>query len=485
MKSLTIFFLLFVFVGISTAETTADPNYFPISVWWQKTSNAQTFKNAGVNMYITAEDLTATTFGHLKAAGMKVICPQDNGVSKYMLTQAADPAVYAWVSHLDEPDNSNPSYYGDCTPISVVIKSYNAMKAADPTHPVYLNLGMGVSYLEWVGRGTCVNKWWMYSDTIVGRGSYKNGYLKACDIVSFDIYPVNSKYSNIQGNLYYVSKGVDSLISWSKQKVRPTWTWIETTKFAESTPAPSRKPTATEVKAEVWMALIHGATGIGYFAHITEPSSVFDQDALLKDAPMMAAITNINKEIASLAPVLNSTTIMGFATANSSNTAVPVDIMSKHVGLSHYLFAVPMRNGTTTATFNTTNSTATSVEVIGENRTIPIVAGKFTDSFSPYAVHLYRMDAPNAPAGLNDEKIKLPNMYPNPMEDMTTLDMANETNFPYFLNVTDLQGRIVKSMEINNALTNIYRNDLRSGMYFFTVRNKQNKTFVTQKVSMK
>jgi len=366
------------------------------------------------------------------------------------------------------------------------------MKAADPTHPVYLNLGMGVSYLNWAGRGSSRNQWWMYADTIVGRDSVKNGYLKACDIVSYDIYPMNSKYTEafrilynsevIQGNLYYVPKGIDSLYSWQKLKKRPVWTWIESTKFSDS-PAPSRKPTTIEVKAQVWMALIHEAKGVGYFAHVITPT--FDSRALLKDAEMMTAITAINNQITSLAPVLNSTSLKNFATVSSSNIAVPVDIMCKHVGISQYLFAVPMRDGATTATFTTNNSTATSVEVIGENRTIPIIAGKFTDTFSAYQVHLYKMNAPEAVTGVSVEKVKLPGIFPNPIENTATLNMASEKNFPYYLTITDLQGRIIKTSEINQAYTIIHRDNLLSGMYFFLVKDKQNKLIVTQKISIK
>ena len=32
-----------------------------------------------------------------------------------------------------------------------------------------------------------------------------------------------------------------------------------------------------------------------------------------------------------------------------------------------------------------------SVEVLGENRTIPLKDGKFEDEFKPYEVHLYRV----------------------------------------------------------------------------------------------
>jgi len=56
-----------------------------------------------------------------------------------------------------------------------------------------------------------------------------------------------------------------------------------------------------------------------------------------------------------------------------------------------YVFAAAMRNHPTTATFKCKQSRAVKAEVLGENRTIDLTDGVFTDSFAPYAVHLYRL----------------------------------------------------------------------------------------------
>jgi hypothetical protein len=104
---------------------------------------------------------------------------------------------------------------------------------------------------------------------------------------------------------------------------------------------------------------------------------------------MIQAVKAINTQITSLAPVLNSRNTEGYAVATSSNSAVPVDIMTKKDGQGNYIFAVGMRCGFTTATFSVTSGTI--AEVLGEGRTIKITEGKFADEFSPYAVHLYKI----------------------------------------------------------------------------------------------
>jgi len=62
--------------------------------------------------------------------------------------------------------------------------------------------------------------------------------------------------------------------------------------------------------------------------------------------------------------------------------------MTKKYKGKNYLFAVTMRPGETVGTFHV--SSGKTVEVIGENREIPVVKGTFTDSFASYGVHLYK-----------------------------------------------------------------------------------------------
>ena len=166
-----------------------------------------------------------------------------------------------------------------------MIGIYDTARSKDTTRPVYLNLGMGVAYTIWSGRGPCEGKINMYPVN-------KNGYLKGCDIASFDIYPVNSSDGAIRDNLWYVAKGIDSLKSWTNN-AKPVWTWIETTQIDAGS---LRKPTPQEVRSEVWIALIHGVKGFGYFCHSWVPS--FDEAAMYHDTAMYRGISEINHQVA-------------------------------------------------------------------------------------------------------------------------------------------------------------------------------------------
>ncbi len=360
----------------TTQEIIIDTSYFPIAVWLQSPSSASAYRDNGINMFIGLwNELDQNQLNLLRSAHMKVICAQNS----FGLDNLSDTLIYGWM-HGDEPDNAQWNAalqkYDPCIDPAIIIQDYETIKQNDPSRPVYLNLGQGVSYINYIGRGACRANTDMYKVS-------NNGYLKGCDIGSFDIYPVNNSDSETSGNLWYVAKGIDNLIAWSDNS-KPVWCWIETTKISENS---SAKPTPFQVKAEVWMALIHGAKGFGYFCHIMSPS--FDEAALLHDPTMIQAVKDINEQVTSLASVLNSTSTNQYATVNSSNNMVPVDFMTKNYGGANYIIAVGMRPGVTTATFNVTSGT--QVEVIGEGRNLDISGGSFNDSFTSYDVHIYKI----------------------------------------------------------------------------------------------
>jgi hypothetical protein len=51
-----------------------------------------------------------------------------------------------------------------------------------------------------------------------------------------------------------------------------------------------------------------------------------------------------------------------------------------------------MRGAATTATFSPAGVTGQTVTVLGENRTLTLSGGSFSDNFGGYDVHLYKID---------------------------------------------------------------------------------------------
>jgi hypothetical protein len=352
----------------------ADKSFFPIAVWLQNPAKAAQYRDAGINVYVALwRGPTEEQLQTLKQAGMLLVCNQN----RVALAHKDDPAIIAWM-HGDEPDNAQSlgqgKGYGPPVPPEKIVADYERIRAADPNRPVLLNLGQGVAWDGWYGRGVRTNHPEDYPE-----------YVKGCDIASFDIYPVTHDKPAVAGKLWYVAQGVERLRQWAGDQ-RRVWNCIECTRISN----PTQKPTPHQVRCEVWMSLIHGSMGLIYFVHEWQPK--FNESALLSDSEMLTAITQINHQIHELAPVLNSPTVPDGATAVPEDSSVPIAVMVKQREGATYLFAVAMRDGRTRARFMARGlSGDRPVEVLGESRKLTAHDGSFDDDFTPWDVHLYRI----------------------------------------------------------------------------------------------
>jgi hypothetical protein len=358
------------------AEWLDDPGIFPIAVWLQNPANATRYKAAGINLYVGLwKGPTEEQLADLTRHGMRVICSQ-NAVG---MMHRDDPLIVGWM-HGDEPDNAQSRRdgrgYDPPIPPARIVENYERLKQADPSRPVLLNLGQGVAWDGWYGRGVRTNHPEDYPD-----------YVKGCDIASFDIYPACHDHADVAGKLWSVADGVTRLRNWAGEE-RRVWNCIECTRISN----PNAKATPQQVKAEVWMSIVRGSRGIIYFVHQFKPE--FIEAGLLADAEMLAEVTAVNQQIRILAPVLNSPTVADGIAVMSSEADVPVEAIVKRHDGAVYVFAVGMRDSTTTARFELSGVPAGSrVEVLGEARTIEARGGAFEDRFEAWDVHLYRIRA--------------------------------------------------------------------------------------------
>ncbi len=339
----------------------ADDSYFPVAVWLQSPRNVEAYKAIGINLYVglwrgpTEEQLKA-----LEAAGMPVLA----GFKEEMRGAAG---LRGWTL-MDEPDNAQAKPgggYGSCVLPAEIARQAAQWRAADPSRPVYLNLGQGVANEKYVGRGNECGR----------HDEHYAQYIRAVDIVSYDVYPVNSGYP-----LWWVGAGIDKLRKWANYE-KPVWNWIEASSIRGE-----GRPTGAQIKSEVWMSLIHGARGIGYFCHSFKPKS--DEAVPLHDAEIRGALKEINGRIAELAPVLNSRSLADAVTVRSE---LQIDTMVKRYDGVTYLFAMGGRPGSGSARFQLRGLGEAKVTVIGEGRTLALKGGGFEDRFGEYEVHLYRI----------------------------------------------------------------------------------------------
>jgi hypothetical protein len=190
-------------------------------------------------------------------------------------------------------------------------------------------------------------------------------------------YPVNAGLP-----LDTVARGIDALRGYSDDQ-KPIVAAVEASNIAGT-----GGPTPEQIRAEVWLALVHGAGGIQYFCHRTAPD--VSETACIDDTATADAMRAVDAEITELAPVLNTPPLANAVTAVASPTSVLVHTMVKRSGGSTYLFAVSPQDASVTVRF-TVGDGSGMADVLGEGRVLSVTAGAFSDDFSAYGVHLYRI----------------------------------------------------------------------------------------------
>lgn len=369
-----------------TRGVPTDPSFFPIGVWLQLPSHASELAQIGVNVYVGnnagTDPLMASDLATLKSLGMYAIIGQDS----LGLASIDDPTIVGWWMTPDEPDNAQPNGsngYGPPVDPATLVTQYQSYQKADPTRPMWLGLGQGVAYDNWEGRGS--------------NPPPESGYVPASDIVSFDIYPYNNCGGDTNeqatcGQFWLNAFGIDRLHTWSNRG-QAVWSDFETTVIAAGSTA---GPTPVQTRSEVWLGLIHGANGILYFIDSWNPS--FREDAIFETPAMVTEVTALDAQIKTLAPVLNSATIPNLVTVSSSSDAsAPIDTMVKASGSKLYVMSAISRAGTAMGTFTIAGMTGSAVAtVLGENRTVNVTKGRFTDAFAANDAHVYVVDLSSA-----------------------------------------------------------------------------------------
>lgn len=255
------------------------------------------------------------------------------------------------------------------------LKKYRAIKQADPSRPVFMTL---TGYFH-----PHFKKW-----TDQQRNALYPDYVRAADVVGYDIYPIYGW--NKPEWIHLVHEATGRLVEMAGK--RPVYAWIETGKGGQYTGPLERQKAVTPVhiRAEVWMAVCRGATAIGYFTHIWKPS--YKQFGVPEEN--RKAIREINHQITRLAPAIVGRKPDRRVTIQSRPEAVKLDAMASVHDGRLYVFAVnyDQRMIKTDAQITIEGlGPGTQVEVVDEARTIRSDAGSLTDTFGPLAVHVYRI----------------------------------------------------------------------------------------------
>jgi len=253
------------------------------------------------------------------------------------------------------------------------LRRYRVMKRTDPSHPVFMTL-----------TGNFSPFFKKYNEE--KRKMYPR-FIRAADVVGFDIYPIYGW--NKPEWIYLVHDATKRLVRLARP--RPVYAWIETSKGGRWTgPLERQKAVGPEhIRAEVWMAVVAGATGIGYFTHVWKPK--YKQFGVPPEN--REAIRKVNEQISRLAPVLLAGKILD-GVSIAGNEGVKLDALAKQKDGATYIFAVNYdeKFRKTDAVIKVPGLPAgKTIAVLDENRTINSGDGFFTDTFGPLDVHIYRL----------------------------------------------------------------------------------------------
>ena len=350
--------------SLPTANT-----YFPSGVWFESAlepKDVATDRAAGINTYV---ELTSNS-------DLSVV----NNAGSYAIPSFANSPAKGGYLLNDEID----MVYGPSAGYPIMEE---AMKRVPSGVMSYANFGKGVTFWEtdaeaakFVGYPALVSadNYWFTDPNICGpwEGATLAGTAGTA---------LTESQCRLAANYGKTVDRVRELVSPLGSK--PVWNFVEVGHPFTEDWAPTI--TGPQIRAAVWSGIIHGARGTIYFNH--NFGGDCESQHVLRDGcgtAVRPAVTAVNKQVAELAPVLNSPFVDGLLT-----TTGKVDTAVKSYNGSFYVLAGSAQPGSQAVTITSECTAATTATVLGENRTVPVTGGKFVDTFADgNAVHIYQLN---------------------------------------------------------------------------------------------
>jgi hypothetical protein len=361
--------------GLSTS-----PDYFPIGAWFRpaETHQIPQYVDFGMNLFVAIEAPELANEAAIRSAGMRSLIYTGERTRFNDLGSE----VAGWLTRDEVDMTSGPG--GDTT--NCTGGGYDVMRQAQASAPqdgkaTYSNYGKGVGWWETAAQAQC----------FVNRFQ---------DLQSLDAYWMtdpNEKPPTMQAGQQRGYKpwsygfSVDrmrSLDAMDGQR-KPIWNFVETGWPWGEDPAtqPHGRILPAEARAAVWHSIIAGARGILYFDH--QFNGTCRQTVIRGECyqDTHAELKATNAQIKSLAPVLNSPTVVDPASSSGIRT------MTKFHDGHFYVFAGATQHAASTSSWNLACVGDGTAVRLGEAGSVPVSNGTLTDSFANgNAVHIYRID---------------------------------------------------------------------------------------------
>jgi len=299
------------------------------------------------NYLLKAEDAGLKTYIY-PATQMKDISYSLQKVASAVEEFRNSPALLAW-QLVDEPELKKTISLSD------VAQLYKMVDIVDGTHP---------------------------SALVISKADKLEDYVPYTDIIIVDPYPIPDR------PLTLVSDMIDKTILAVGDK-KPVWAILQVFGYQDKQHKGwnrKREPTLAEVRCMTYLAIAHGAKGIFYFAY---HGSQYD----IRLSPKhWDGVKRIAGELRDLTPVLlapKSKKKIGVKVDGGNQTTI--HSLIKEWDGKTYLIAVNVSNAPIRGIFSGIDESVQQIDVEFENRNVNCVNGGFSDDFTPYAVHIYKI----------------------------------------------------------------------------------------------
>lgn len=359
-----------------------DPADFPLLVWFESVTSpadVEADRDAGLGGYVA---LTANSdLAIAEAGGMSVFAQTDEWADRP--AARASSAVKGWLLG-DEVDMKEGPGTGYRT-----MSGSRASVPADDGRLRYANYGKGVAFWETDAEArrfarefqdvVSLDLYW-YTDPGICRAG--EGGLLLGD--GAELTPGTCRKAANYGAT--VARLRDLLGAGHGPADRPVWNYVEVGHPFSEPDAPTI--TGPQMQAAVWHSLIAGARGIVYFNHSFAGDCVSAH--VLRDAcgaEVRRTVTEVNARVRQIAPALNGSFLDGWLSV-PQGIAASARLADGRVTV----LAGSTADGEAARTLRLPCTADGDVEVLFEDRTVPLRDGAFTDVFDgETAVHTYRL----------------------------------------------------------------------------------------------
>ena len=327
----------------------------------------------------------------LKRAGLNIGHSYGHRFDPRLLTAANRNCMKLWTDGLGASRIGDPWFLGTGRADKSILAWYIGDDTSSNTTPgELLDRDEAVRLLDGT-RITC------HADGVRAKEAKSNcqEYVNFADVFMPEIYPIDGTQD--EQCVAEVCRDVDRC--WADIRTygdgqRPRGVWPILQCFHGK--GWKRYPTAQEMYAMSFAALIHGANGITWFTYGGEIDENHRYSGMFRTPEDWTAMTNITRRIATLAPVLLERTpaqppvpeiVSGAATDPLGQPAVT--LLLKRRGSSVFVLAVNAAAESVRARFRL-GLRAAKGRVFWERREVALANGVFEDDFDAFGVHVYR-----------------------------------------------------------------------------------------------